>query len=433
MYELVSKLLVYRNIGKESILFKLSEIIKDFDDGEYDRNELRSRILDEVHELLNLATEYGFDKNLWRDYIAYLIAMTENPFTIVSEKRGKTKGSVNSFVKSDMSVFRQLMEYDFEKLENELSLDCFSLITHYDSVKKEDRFINKNASIRIRELSDRLSLAKNDDEFFEEVISFYGKYGVGMFGMNRAFRVSQKGDSILVPIAATSTVTLSDLFGYESQKEALIKNTESFLNGNSANNVLLYGDAGTGKSTSVKALLNLYYESGLRIIEVYKHEFKYLPEIISIIKNRNYRFIIYMDDLSFESAETEYKYLKAVIEGDLEVKPENVLIYATSNRKHLIRESFADRKETDDDDIHKNDTIAERMSLSDRFGLTISYFKPERKEFYGIVKSLYKKDLKNGNMTDEELFLEADRFAMRNGGMSGRTAQQFVDYLVSLS
>ena len=163
------------------------------------------------------------------------------------------------------------------------------------------------------------------------------------------------------------------------------------------------------------------------MIEVYKHDFKYLPEIISIIKSRNYRFIIYMDDLSFESAETEYKYLKAVIEGDLEVRPENVLIYATSNRRHLIRESFADRQETDANDVHKNDTMAEKLSLSARFGVSIAYYKPAHQEYHDIVRALAERQ--GIKLPEEELLLEADRWATRHGGESGRVAQQFVDML----
>ena len=210
------------------------------------------------------------------------------------------------------------------------------------------------------------------------------------------------------------------------QKKELIKNTKAFVSGKPSNNVLLYGDAGTGKSSSVKALLNMFYKDGLRIIELYKHDIKRLTDIISVVKGRNYRFIIYMDDLSFESMETEYKHLKAVIEGDLEEKPSNVLIYATSNRRHLIHETFSDRR--DGDDIHKNDTVAERMSLSARFGVTIGYFRPERQQYYEIVKKLAGKEITE-KLTETGLLAEADRWALRHGGMSGRTARQFADHI----
>ena len=434
MYKLTSKLVIYRNIDKDSILFKLADICRDFEAGEESREVLTGRILDEIHRLLDLATAYGFDRNLWHNYLAYLLAMTENPFTLVCEKNGQVEGSVNSFAQNDFEIFYKLFHYDFSTMEEMLHLNCFSLIQNYVSVEKKEQFYNKNVSARVRELSSSIEAVEKPEEMFDVIMAFYKQYGVGPFGMNKAFRISAKGASSgemsIVPIIATSNVVLDDLVGYETQKQQLIRNTEAFLDGKPANNVLLYGDAGTGKSTSIKALLNLYYEKGLRIIEVYKHEFKYLPEIISIIKSRNYRFIIYMDDLSFESAETEYKYLKAVIEGDLEVRPENVLIYATSNRRHLIRETFSDRNEINEDDVHRNDTMAERLSLAARFGINIGYFIPKREEFFNIVKTLAAKNPLI-QLSEEELLREADRWAIRHGEMSGRSAQQFVNFLVS--
>ena len=450
MYQLVSKLIIYRNIGKDSILFRLAEICRDFQGGQYEKAELSGRVLDEIHRLLDVATTYGFDRNLWHNYLAFLLAMTETPFTLAAEKNGCLEGTVNDFAKNDFEVFFSLMHYDFAPMEQALDLRCFSLIANYRSVQKKEPVYNRNVSIRIQELSKTIEEAKSADELFSAVMLFYEKYGVGQFGLNKAFRIDpdrlhrnaplsqkealpvdavlEKNKDLIIPIAATGDVTLDTLVGCERQKAELVKNTEAFLAGKPANNVLLYGDAGTGKSTSIKALLNLYYEQGLRMIEVYKHEFQYLPEIISIIKKRNYRFIIYMDDLSFESNETEYKYLKAVIEGDLEVRPENVLIYATSNRRHLLRETFSDRKEMEDDDVHPVDTMAERRSLSDRFGVTIGYFKPARQEFFDIVKELAARSEKI-SLPEDELFHKADNWAMRHGGMSGRCARQFIDYL----
>ena len=423
MYRYVSKLLIYRNIGRDSILFRLADVTRDMDSGSYDKDEICSRILDEIHSLLLLATDYGFDHNIWHSYIAYLLAMTENPFTLCTEKRGAVEGTVNQLVMNDFRSFKAIMDYDFSRIEKELSINYFSLLKDYNAVRKEEERYNVNVSLRIRELQSAIGRSKNAEELFDAAMDFYKKYGVGSFGMNKAFRVDNTG--LLVPIMTTSDVTFDGLVGYERQKQELIGNTEAFVSGKPANNVLLYGDAGTGKSTSVKALLNMFYDDGLRIIEVYKHDFKLLPEIISKIKGRNYRFIIYMDDLSFESIETEFKYLKAVIEGDMEVRPANVLIYATSNRRHLIHETFSDRGDGGDD-IHKNETVAERMSLSARFGLTIGYFRPERMEYYEIVKKLVDKRIQD-EMTEEELLARADVWALRHGGMSGRVAKQFAD------
>lgn len=431
MYKLISNLVIYRNISRDSVLFKLADICKIFESGSYDKEELVSEILDQIHDLMDLATQYGFDRNLWHNYLAFLLATTENPFTLVSEKVGAVDGTVNEFARNDFDIFYQLFHYDFSEMEEKLGLNCFTLIQNYKSVAKKEQFYNKNVSIRVQELSLAMEEAEKPEDIYGVIMDFYERYGVGQFGMNKAFRLSVKNDELsIVPIIATSNVVLDDLVGYEYQKQELTKNTEAFLQGKPANNVLLYGEAGTGKSTSIKALLNLYYEQGLRIIEVYKSEFKYLPEIISIIKSRNYRFIIYMDDLSFESAETEYKYLKAVIEGDLEVKPDNVLIYATSNRRHLIRETFSDRTEINEDDVHRNDTMAERLSLAARFGINIGYFKPERQEFFNIVRELAHRQ-KNLEISDEELIRQADVWTRRHGDMSGRTAQQFVNYILS--
>ena len=234
------------------------------------------------------------------------------------------------------------------------------------------------------------------------------------------------------PITATGDMTLDDLVGYESQKQKLIENTEAFVSGRTANNVLLFGDAGTGKSTSVKAILNQYYSRGLRMIEVYKHEFKDLSHVISEIKNRNYRFIIYMDDLSFEEFEIEYKYLKAVIEGGLETKPENVLIYATSNRRHLIRETWSDRSDMSQDELHRSDTMQEKLSLAARFGVTIGFYRPNQKEYFNIVTTLAKK-YPQIKLSDEELRAEANKWELSHGGISGRTAEQFIHYLAGIS
>ncbi|HHX55575.1 MAG TPA: DUF815 domain-containing protein, partial [Clostridiales bacterium] len=183
-----------------------------------------------------------------------------------------------------------------------------------------------------------------------------------------------------------------------------------------------------GKSSSVKAILNEYYNRGLRMIEIYKHEFKDLSNVIAQIKNRNYKFIIFMDDLSFEEFEIEYKYLKAIIEGGLEQKPENVLIYATSNRRHLIRESWNDSSDLDDE-LHRSDTVQEKLSLASRFGVTINYSSPSYKEYIEIVKGIANAHGKI-LMSEEELEQKARMWEINHGGVSGRTAQQFINYLI---
>ena len=430
MYHLTSKLVIYQNIDKNNILFKLSNIFKQFETDNYVKDDLISEIYIEINRLLDISTCYGFDKNLWHNYLAFLLSMTENPFTLVSEKVGANEGTVNKFAMNDFSIFKQLFDYDFSKIEKKLNIDCFTIITNYNAVMKSEQIFNKGISEKVQLLSYAIEQAKDDSELYQIITDFYKSYGVGELGLNKAFRISTENKSgILCPITSTSDMQLDDLIGYESQKEELIYNTEAFVEGRKANNVLLYGDAGTGKSASIKAILNLYYNHGLRMIEIYKHEFKELPKIIEAIKNRNYRFIIYMDDLSFEEFEVDYKYLKAVIEGGLETKPENVLIYATSNRRHLIRETWGDRSDMSQDELHRSDTMNEKLSLAERFGVKIGYYSPMRKEYYNIVTTLARRhpEIK---LTDEELISAASKWEMSHGGMSGRTAQQFIDSLL---
>ena len=430
MYKSISGLLLYRELGEDSILYKLSDIFKDMDYELASVEELRGRVFTQVKRLLDLATSYGFNKNLWHDYLAFLLITNENSFTLTCEKVGAGDGSVNSFAKNDYQIFMDLFSFDFSKIEEKLGIDCFTTITHYKSLPKKEQMYNQNVSEKVRYISDSISKANNVDKVFDIMTGFYKQYGVGMFGLNKAFRiVHEEGKSIeFVPINNTDKVMLDDLVGYEIQKKKLTDNTSAFVRGDKANNALLFGDSGTGKSTSIKAIINEYYEQGLRVIEIYKHQFKDLSAVISHIKNRNYKFIIYMDDLSFEEFEIEYKYLKAVIEGGLEIKPDNVLIYATSNRRHLIKETWNDRSDYNVE-MHQSDTMQEKLSLVNRFGVTINYSKPTKFEFNNIVVQLARRYDKI-TLTDEELIAEANKWEMAHGGVSGRTAQQFINYLL---
>lgn len=430
MHRLISKLIVYKNID-EPIFCELSRIFEAFEKREFDKDKLIEDIYSQIHNLLSLSTTYGFNRNLWHNYIAYLLATTENPFTLVSEKVGNNDGSVNKFVKHDLEIFLELFNYDFTEIESELGIDCFSTISDYTAIIKKEQLFNKDVSDKVQELSLKIENVCDTDELFDIVTDFYKRYGVGKYGLNRAFKLSHDEDSdFIIPITSLDDVVLDDLVGYDLQKEKLIHNTEAFVNGKKANNVLLYGDAGTGKSTSIKAILNQYYPFGLRMIEVYKHESKYLSRIISEIKNRNYKFILYMDDLSFEESESEYKYLKALIEGGLETNPDNVLIYATSNRRHLIKETWNERVNTSsDEELYHSDTIREKLSLVDRFGVTIGYYKPSMKEYFEIVKVLAGK-YPEIDLSDDELEHEANVWVRTHGAQSGRTAEQLVFYLL---
>ena len=432
MHKLVSKLIVYRNLPADNILMPLAEVCAQVEGGSYNKEEVIGKVYDQIHKLLDIATVYGFNKNLWHNYLTYLLVSVETPFAITCEKEGACEGSVNALAMNDFTIFKALFDYDFTALEKELGINCFDIITNYKAVAKKETRFNKNISEKVQGLSEKLEQAATAEAFYELVTAFYEAYGVGKLGLNKAFRIDHKGNEVeLVPISNTELITFADLIGYERQKQALRENTEAFVEGCPANNVLLFGDSGTGKSSSIKALINQYYDQGLRMIEIYKHQFQDLSAIIAQIKSRNYRFVIYMDDLSFEEFETEYKYLKAIIEGGLEVRPSNILIYATSNRRHLINETWKDRNDvTHNEGIYKSDTMQEKLSLVNRFGCTIYYGQPDQKEFYNIVVELaHKAGL---TMSDEELCAEAKKFELHHGGVSGRTAQQFINYMLGV-
>ena len=433
MYRDVARLLMYSDLGEDSILLRLSEILQDWERGGFDRDQLIQRIYREIKRLLELGTACGFDENLWHCYLTWLLMTNRNAFTLTCERSGSREGSVNGFVKGDFAVFRRLFRYDFSPIEKDLGLDCFTVISHYSALPKRERMYNRDVSWQVRILSRALAQARDEEDVFSLMTSYYRQYGFGLFAMNRAFRVQGHGRELeFLPITNVDRVMLEDLLGYEKQKEELRRNTEAFLAGRHANNVLLYGDAGTGKSTSVKALVNEYFSRGLRMIEIYKHQFEDLSAVLAQVKNRNYRFIIFIDDLSFEENEVEYKFLKAVIEGGVETRPDNVLIYATSNRRHLIRETWNDRTDMEHHgDIHRSDTVEEKLSLSARFGVTINYNAPTPKEFQAIVLILAARQ--GIRMEEKELLALANTWEVRHGGFSGRVAQQFVNYVEGLN
>ena len=430
MDHIISKLLMYGSLPEDSILVQMGNICRDAREEKVPKDELVARSFRVVKKICIVATDYGFDENLWHNYLTFQLITDENPFSLTCEKVGASEGSVNVFARNDFRAFLELFHYDFTWLEDYLGISCFSQILHYKAIVKPELMYNKNVSEKVRELSRRLEKAADENEFFDAVTGFYRDYGVGMFGLNKAFRISSDdhGSIKFHAINNMEKVMLDDLVGYEIQKKKLVDNTRAFVEGKKANNCLLFGDSGTGKSTSIKAIVNEFYPDGLRMIEIYKHQFKDLSNVIAAIKNRNYKFIIYMDDLSFEEFEIEYKFLKAVIEGGVETKPDNVLIYATSNRRHLIKETWSDRDDVKNENgMHKSDTMEEKLSLVHRFGVTISYSKPTQQEYFRIVIQLAKRA--GIRMSEEELKAGANQWELSHGVISGRTAQQYITYL----
>ena len=422
----IRECILYRDFEQGELLKKMTMLMEDIShpkvlygkDGEYFAC---------IHQLVEMAGTYGFAGNLWHDYLTYLLVNHENAFSTACEIVGPVEGTINAFAMHDFEIFKQLYDFDLKELEKIYPSVDSSLITDYQNINEGSKVFNKRIRDRICTLAQKLAKAESTEEFMDDMVQFYKEFGVGKLGLHKAFRIDGTvTPARIVPITNIAHVHLDDLVGYEIAKKKLIDNTEAFVQGRPANNCLLFGDAGTGKSSSIKGILNQYYDQGLRIIEAYKHQFKDLNDIIAQVKNRNYKFIIYMDDLSFEEFEIEYKYLKAVIEGGLEKKPDNILIYATSNRRHLVREKFSDKEERRDD-LHSSDTVQEKLSLVARFGVSIFFCAPDKKQFQNIVKTLAERH--QVEMPEEELLLEANKWELQHGGLSGRTAQLIIDYL----
>ena len=419
MYRLLEDLIIFSEGEGADIMAEMADLCREADSGSED---FRAKTYNTVRHLLKLSSKYGFSGNLWQSAVALCIAYNENPFSLSAERAEEEKDDI--FARRDCRLLEEIFCYDPAVLDEKLGNDCFCLLKNYSSIQP------LSDSGRVVE-SLRKKLCDSQD-FFKDISEFYMKNGVGTLGLNKAFSVdTEGGKASFAPVRALADIRLSDLIGYQVQKEKLTGNTEAFLKRRPANNVLLFGDSGSGKSTSIKAIVNEFYDQGLRMIEIYKHQFKDLSSVIAQIKNRNYRFIIYMDDLSFEEFEIEYKYLKAVIEGGMETKPDNVLIYATSNRRHLIRETWSDRSDKDEE-LHRSDTVQEKLSLAARFGVSINYSKPTQQEYFQIVTNLAKK-YPEITMSDKELCAEANKWELSHGGISGRTAQQFINYIAGKS
>ena len=424
------ELIVYRDFEDGELLHDMAWLMAHYNDEYYNREDMATLFYDCIHRLIELAGHYGFHGNLWHCYLANLLVNNENSYSCGCEIRGEIEGSINEAVLHDIVIFKEFYDYDFTDIMQVLNVLEFSMITDYRSSSRESKVYNARICARICELAVKFCQDHTPEEMKATLTQFYKEYGVGKFGLHKSFRVTHDEDGVhIVPILNIAHVKLDDLVGYEIPKKKLTDNTDAFVAGKKANNCLLFGDAGTGKSSCIKAIANEYYAKGLRIIEIYKHQFTDLNEVISQIKNRNYKFIIYMDDLSFEEFEIEYKYLKAVIEGGLEKKPENILIYATSNRRHLIRENYSDKEEIRQD-MHTGDTVQEKLSLVYRFGVTIYFGAPNKKQFQEIVTTLAQR---NGvTMPTEQLLLEANKWELSHGGLTGRSAQQFIDYISAL-
>lgn len=257
---------------------------------------------------------------------------------------------------------------------------------------------------------------------FEARIANIGRCGYGIFASHPMFRLDEDGE--ISPVISSDKTSLNDFVGYDDERGLIVDNTVAFLEGRPALNALLYGDAGTGKSSTVKALVNRFFGDGLRLIEIRKDQLSSLPYIMGRISENPLKFIVFIDDLSFNKNDDNFSMLKAALEGSASVKAENALIYATSNRRHIVRETFDDR----DNDVHRNDTMQEKLSLSDRFGLAVLFGKPNKSLYLDIVHTLAERW--GVDMETSVLDIKAEEFALRRGNRSPRCAEQFVKSLL---
>lgn len=396
---LLDQLLLYRSLLHDPIIYKMCDF---FDSKE---KTPPSQLL---AELIQSGEQLGLEGNLGASYLLHRIATDENILSITAEKTGGTIGSsLREAALHDISILRKLL------LQEPLTPHIASYVP--TAVNSQ----TTTAELKSLFLSEEKTVPT--EALLQQLLVHYATWGYSELAFYKAFR--WKPNRGLDGILHCDSIRLEELVGYERQKAALVQNTEAFLQGKPAHNILLSGDRGTGKSSSVKALINHYFTQGLRLVEVAKQDLPFFHELLQNLRTKGKKFIIFLDDLSFEEFEIEYKHLKSVMEGGIENKPKNVLIYATSNRRHLIRENWSDRNDNPED-IHRFDTMNEKISLSDRFGITLTYLSPNQEEYLNIVKELANRH--GLSLSEDQLIAQALKWERAHAGRSGRTARDFI-------
>ncbi|NSW82126.1 MAG: ATP-binding protein [Syntrophothermus sp.] len=423
-YPTLQRLVVYRNLLQDTVVDKTLHLISSLQGLEnQSRSELESLYYSIVQLVIQKASEFALAVDPWSNYILNLIVQDENVFSLGCENKALEAGSpLWDLARHDIGILKGLYNLDWSGLAREVGFES-SWWNHCWQPRLDSYPFHKHRVSKMTILHQLFSGESDPLIILEALAGFYRTVGCGQMGKYPGFRWDQGLRGIRNP----DPIELDELVGIEEQKKLLLMNTEIFLRGNKANNVLLYGEKGTGKSSSVKALLTRYAPDGLRMIELGKDHVGYLADITDIARNRGFRFIVFIDDLSFEEFEVEYKHVKAAIEGSLEDTPGNLLLYVTSNRRHLVKETWRDRQSIDEE-IHVSESHQEKLSLADRFGITIRYQAPSQEQYLRIVEHLARR---NGlSLPSEELRRRAIQWEMRYHGRSGRTAHQFVTYLL---
>ena len=373
----------------------------------YKRTHAEADYCEAARGIIEFAPKRLTNKNILGEFVLRLMLESEHLPDI---------SRLRDFLRHDVKViFSEFINYDWEDMFRSDAMPSLSGIATEP--------INAGLCSYSRSIEAMLDCGSNE-ALGGAILAHAESFGTGSSSAYSALKW-EKGR--LKGITHPDSITFDMLTGLEHQKKVLIANTESFVNGKPANDVLLTGSSGTGKSSSVKACLNMFKDRGLRLIELDKADLIDLSALFGCIKNDVLKYIVFIDDLSFEPGDMSYKILKSALDGQAEARGNNILIYATSNRRHLIRETFRDKQDRDED-MHTNDTVQEKLSLVARFGVTIYYGAPTKKEFQQIVKELAKAN--QIQMPEEELLLEANKWELAHGGLSGRTAQQFIDFLL---
>ena len=400
------QLLVCRPLLSDPILRRLTDF--------FDRPEGEDAAYDFAAHLIQEAERWGLAGNLVADYLLCRLVLNENLVAgIMEQQNGRIGKSLRAAFVHDITLLEPLLR------EKPSAYLPFDLLDAYVPTGVRVADVQEGAAALFAVMSQPWTA----ESLADALLDHYQRYGSGDIAVYRAFRWD--AEKKLVGIENFAPLRLSDLIGYMEQKQALLSNTLAFLSGRPANNVLLVGARGTGKSSSVKALANEFFRHGLRLVQLTKPQLAELPRIMRTLgRFATKRFIVYLDDLSFEDNEPEYKILKSVIEGGVEARPDNVLLSATSNRRHTIKENWRDREGADD--VHPGDSVNETISLSDRFGLVIDYRSPTQKEYLAIIDHYLR--AAGVLLSPEELHLAGQRWEMEHSGRSGRTARQFVDH-----
>ncbi|MBD2741389.1 ATP-binding protein [Coleofasciculus sp. FACHB-1120] len=357
----------------------------------------------------------------WQDYLITQILRTDNPFSKQVQQTSLLSPALVAAAQQDLQALQSLYNCSSDQLSRWVQTAAKLLAAPVAWNQQQDRV----GAIHELPIWEKFQMSENWVDVLESLAAHYQQYGTGLFSVYRALRW-QSGQ--LVGISYADPVQLPELVGYESQKDSLLKNTKFLLAGYPALHVLLYGSRGSGKSSLVKGLLNEPDTVNLRLVEVAKSDLKDLPAIVDQLRGVPQKFIIFVDDLSFGEDDDAFKALKVVLEGNLTARPQNVVVYATSNRRHLIREFFSDRpRPKNNEEIHAWDTVQEKLSFSDRFGLTLTFEPADQNTYLSIIRHLAAQA--NISLSQEDLEYRALQWATRHNGRSGRTARQFIDFL----